>query len=121
MKYVLSDFDGTLTTQNMIGPEFFQVLSFLETHNTKLVIVTGRSISWAHFLLTHFPIEAVIAEGGGVLVKKDLSKVVFSTPEELNELENITLELLDAFNNLSLSEDSCSKEALCQSVPLSSN
>ncbi len=106
MKYVLSDFDGTLTNENMIGPEFLQVLSLLQEKKIKIVIVTGRSLSWAHFLLTHYPIHAVIAEGGGVIVFEDLNLRVFSSDEDLTKLDDLSEELLNNFPEISLSADS---------------
>lgn len=106
MKYVLSDFDGTLTNENMIGPEFLQVLSFLKEKKIELVIVTGRSVSWAHFLLTHFPVHTVIAEGGGVAVSKDLTLKTYSSSEELSRLDKLSKSLIEEFKEISLSADS---------------
>ena len=48
---VFSDFDGTLTDHTEFSPAFFEILSLLKEQNTPLVIVTGRSLSWAHFLI----------------------------------------------------------------------
>ncbi len=52
-KLVLSDFDGTLTEHTELTPKFFEILELLKASNIPLLIVTGRSLSWAHFLLTH--------------------------------------------------------------------
>jgi HAD superfamily hydrolase (TIGR01484 family) len=70
-KTVFSDFDGTLTYKEGLGPIFFDILSTLESKKIPLVIVTGRSLSWGHFLLTHFPyLQDVIVEGGGAMVSR---------------------------------------------------
>ena len=70
-KIVFSDFDGTLTEQGRFSPVFFDVLKLIKQNNSELVIVTGRPLSWAHFLLTHFDLDCVITEGGGMLSLRD--------------------------------------------------
>lgn len=71
MKIIFSDFDGTLTNNGHLGAVFFDILNLIEKNNSELVIVSGRSISWGHFLLTHFPLKRIIMEGGGVLITKN--------------------------------------------------
>lgn len=74
MKQVFSDFDGTLTLHDELTVHFHQILEYLKGHGVPLVICTGRSKSWAHFLLTHFfDLSFVISEGGGTIsrVEKD--------------------------------------------------
>ena len=84
-----------------------------------LVVCTGRSKSWAHFLLTHFhDLEYVISEGGGTLsyiekregrrLLKDKSYVEVS---ELERLGNLTTELLIEFPEVMLSADSFGRQA----------
>lgn len=71
MKLVFSDFDGTLTNNGKMGAVFFDILKIIQDANSELVIVSGRSLSWGHFLLTHFPLKHVIMEGGGVIVRRN--------------------------------------------------
>jgi len=73
VKKVFSDFDGTLTESNgSLSQHFIAVLDLLREREVPLTIVTGRSLSWGHFFLTHFPqVYSVICEGGGVLIYKD--------------------------------------------------
>ena len=109
-KIVFSDFDGTLTHGCELVPIFFEILSLLKKHQTELVIVTGRSRAWAHFLLTHFPsLRAVIAEGGGVLVQANghepLERLLIDEME-VRRLADLTNDLLKEFPDLSLSTDS---------------
>ena len=57
MKVIFSDFDGTLTVASgKLGASFFELLELIEQNQAELVVVSGRSLSWGHFLLTHFPI-----------------------------------------------------------------
>ena len=110
-KLIFSDFDGTLTEQGKFSPVFFDVLKLIKANKSELVIVTGRPLSWAHFLLTHFELSCVITEGGGMLsMKKEGSDFFEDTAliEENNikHLQKITRELLIKFPKVFLSEDS---------------
>lgn len=94
MKKIFSDFDGTLTQNGLMSAVFFDLLNELKKKNLELVIVSGRSISWGHFLLTHFPLNVVIMEGGGVIsikeggLIKDYPQVDDDLLEKLSEVSN---------------------------------
>ncbi len=110
-KIVFSDFDGTLTEQGKFSPVFFDVLKIIQQNKSELVIVTGRPLSWAHFLLTHFDINCVITEGGGMLsVKKTGTHFFEDIPlidkKNIANLEESTQLLLSQFEGIQLSEDS---------------
>ncbi len=117
-KLVFSDFDGTLTLGDELRPEFFQVLDLLKSENVPLIICTGRSKSWAHFLLSHFSdLEYVITEGGGVLsyveVKEGrrlLHDVLLVDKKEVDRLKSVVSELMERFPSLELSVDSFGRE-----------
>jgi HAD superfamily hydrolase (TIGR01484 family) len=110
-KLILSDFDGTLTEHTELTSKFFEILDQLKTHNIPLVIVTGRSLSWAHFLLTHLSaLDHVIAEGGGVLVSKDdmgfLHNHYFVEEMELDRLNHYSEKICKKYPGIRLSADS---------------
>lgn len=110
-KIIFSDFDGTLTKGTDFTPRFFDILNLCKSHSISLVIVTGRSLSWAHFLITHFSdLEYVIAEGGGVLVRRDKNGNPVDEPfverKNIKQLEISTKALLKKFSNINLSADS---------------
>lgn len=110
MKIVFSDFDGTLTVNGHLGAVLFDILSLMEKNNSDLVIVSGRSISWGHFLLTHFPLRHVIMEGGGVIIFKNKNGHIHEenlvSAENIAELENITRKLRSKYPNCLMSADS---------------
>lgn len=110
LKIVFSDFDGTLTFKESLLPIFFEILNFLKYKKIPLVIVTGRSLSWGHFLLTHFPdLETVIAEGGGVIIKKTSHNFLedcLVSEKNLLKLNLATQKLLNQFKGIELSKDS---------------
>ncbi len=117
-KLVFSDFDGTITLEDELTPHFFEIISLLKAHGIPLVIVTGRSKSWAHFILSHFHfINEVISEGGGVLSKVDLDngRRVMSDELLVDEahplrLASVTEKLLSKFPKLRLSVDSFGRQ-----------
>jgi len=110
MKYIFSDFDGTLTDHDQLSPIFFDILNLVKDYSIPLIIVTGRSKSWAHFLLTHFNyLDEVISEGGGVLTTRnniDYEDIVLIDDKEIKHLEKFTIKLLSKFQNLRLTTDS---------------
>lgn len=105
-----SDFDGTLTLKGELTRDFFEVMDFIKHHEHELVIVSGRSLSWGHFFLTHFPLKACIMEGGGVILQKDEKGDIVSEPlvskETIEELTKFTTTLRHHFPHVPLSADS---------------
>lgn len=111
-KIVFSDFDGTLTHDNReLTKTFFDILELLDKYKQELVIVSGRSLSWGHFFLTHFPqLNAAIMEGGGVIVtrkgKSDIAEQLLITEGEVQELADVTEEIKRLFPKCVFSADS---------------
>ena len=115
IRLVFSDFDGTLTEGTDFSPFFLKVLGLLHERDIPLVIVTGRSKSWAHFLLTHFPtLNVIISEGGGIISSKDSRGVIVDramvAPAEVSRLESFVLRLQERFSELQLTADSFGRE-----------
>lgn len=109
-KIVFSDFDGTLTFKEGLSPVFFEIINLLESKNIPLVIVTGRSLSWGHFLLTHFPfLRNVIVEGGGAIVSrtgKFITEEYLVSESDVLKLADFVKDFAVEFPNIKLSVDS---------------
>ncbi|MBA2406000.1 MAG: HAD family phosphatase [Bdellovibrionales bacterium] len=106
-----SDFDGTLTKEGReLTRDFFDILDLIKTHGHELVIVSGRSLSWGHFFLTHFPLRACIMEGGGVILYVDDNGEIVQKPlvsqSEIDRLATFTTNLKDHFPGIPMSADS---------------
>ncbi len=114
-RIIFSDFDGTLTYGLSLGSFFFDILELIKAKKSELVIVTGRSVSWGHFLLTHTDVSAVISEGGGMLTLRDHSNFICDYPllpqQELNRLKNFVLLLKEKFPDLPMTSDSIGRVA----------
>jgi HAD superfamily hydrolase (TIGR01484 family) len=109
-KIVFSDFDGTLTLGESLSPILFDIFEILQKNNIKLVPVSGRSISWGHFFLTHFPIDTVIMEGGGVIGYHNSKGLIdhefLIDDQEIGRLEGMAMEVRKEFRGLALTADS---------------
>jgi len=109
---VFSDFDGTITRENReLTPKFFEILDLIGKNNSEMVIVSGRSLSWGHFFMTHFPqMKAAIMEGGGVILTKDergeICEELVVSPFEVERLGEFTEKLKAHFPHIPLSVDS---------------
>jgi HAD superfamily hydrolase (TIGR01484 family) len=112
LKIIFSDFDGTLTHENrQIDRTLFDIIDHLEVFDQELVVVSGRSLSWGHFLLTHLnQLNAAVMEGGGVILirnaKNQIEEHYLVEEGEIQELENVTDELQRLFPKCVLSVDS---------------
>lgn len=108
LKYIFSDFDGTLTENGELSKSFHDVLALVKKKNITFTIVSGRSASWGHFFLTHFPINYAVMEAGGVLVYKDKNQIktkILATEQSLKKLAKITEDLLKQFPKLNMAAD----------------
>lgn len=108
-KLVFSDFDGTLTLGESLTPEIFSIVGLLAQKNIPLIIVTGRSVQWSYFTMTHFQsLMFSIAEGGGVWVERQghrLHTELVISQSEQEKLRQVEHELKKRFK-IPLSADS---------------
>jgi HAD superfamily hydrolase (TIGR01484 family) len=109
-KIVFSDFDGTLTDHTEFSTKFLDIVELVTSKDLPFVIVTGRSLSWAHFFLTHFSkLTHVISEGGGVISYRDEEGMIIDEYQvdqgQLDWLEKFSRDLTDRFS-IRLSADS---------------
>lgn len=107
---VFSDFDGTLTDGEDLTPVFFDIVDLLKKNEVEFIPVSGRSLAWGHFLLTHFGFTHAIMEGGGVLTYKDSKGFIRNhylvSADQLKNLDQFSIDLLMHFPGLELTADS---------------
>ena len=68
---LFTDIDDTLTRDGRLPAAVYVMLERLANAGIAIVPVTGRSAGWAHLILHHWPVEAVIAESGGIALYRD--------------------------------------------------
>ncbi len=66
VRAIFTDIDGTLTTGGKILPSTYSALWRWKQRGGALVLVTGRPAGWAEAFARSFPVDAAIAENGGV-------------------------------------------------------
>ena len=71
LRGVLTDIDDTITTDGQLLPEAYDALWTLKRAGFAIVPVTGRSAGWAHMILKTWPVDAVVAESGGLWIGRD--------------------------------------------------
>eukprot|EP01036_Dinobryon_divergens_P042805 gene42805-56898_t len=66
---VLTDIDDTLTTDGAITPEALAALGDLKAHGLSVIAITGRPVGWSVPFAASWPVDAIVAENGAVLLQ----------------------------------------------------
>jgi HAD superfamily hydrolase (TIGR01484 family) len=66
LRGVFSDIDDTLTHDGAVVPEAYAALARAHAAGLRVVLVTGRPAGWAEVLASVWPVDAAIAENGGI-------------------------------------------------------
>src|SRR5512143_3638120 len=70
LRGVFSDIDDTLTHDGVVVPEAYAALVRARAAGLRVVLVTGRPAGWAEVLASLWPVDAAIAENGGIAYLK---------------------------------------------------
>lgn len=68
---VLTDIDDTLTCDGAIEPEALAALHALHAAGLPVIAVTGRPAGWSEPFALAWPVAAIVAENGGVMLRRD--------------------------------------------------
>lgn len=79
IRFVVSDVDDTLTNDGLLYPEALSALYGIRESGRKTILVTGGSAGWADIYIRQWPVDAVIAESGALMLTKVDGKVVYDT------------------------------------------
>ncbi len=82
LRGLFTDIDDTLTLDGRLVPAAYRALCDAADAGLRVVAVTGRPGGWAEVLAALWPVAAVIAENGGVVVLRDGERR-FWDPEEV--------------------------------------
>src|SRR4051812_909882 len=103
LRGVFSDIDDTLTHEGAVVPEAYNALVRARAAGLRLVLVTGRPAGWAEVLANVWPVDAAIAENGGIAYLKRgrrLERVYFAPgdpAEDAQRLAALSDEILRTF------------------------
>jgi HAD superfamily hydrolase (TIGR01484 family) len=70
LRGIFSDIDDTLTHDGALVPEAYAALVRAKEAGLRIVLVTGRPAGWAEVLANIWPVDAAIAENGGIAYLK---------------------------------------------------
>lgn len=113
LRGLLTDIDDTLTTEGRLQASAYHALERLHQAGLRVVPVTGRSAGWAHMILKTWPVDAVVAESGGLYLTRDatgrLIEVTHQPPAEIAAgraaLLALATNLIDAHPGLAWASD----------------
>lgn len=109
---VFSDIDDTLTHEGVVTTEAFSALARARAAGLRVVLVTGRPAGWAEVLASVWPVDAAIAENGGIAYVKRagrLERIYFDPTdpvEQARKLAAVSDEILRALPFARRSDDS---------------
>ena len=63
---VFTDIDDTLTTHGAISADALQALVDLKNAGLHVIPITGRPVGWGESFARTWPVDALVAENGGV-------------------------------------------------------
>ncbi|HSD86136.1 MAG TPA: HAD-IIB family hydrolase [Kofleriaceae bacterium] len=112
LRGVFSDIDDTLSHEGVIDPEAYAALARARAAGLRVVLVTGRPAGWAEVLASVWPVDAAIAENGGIAYLKRgrrLERLYFAPGEPADDAQRLATlsdEVLRAFPFARRSEDS---------------
>jgi len=83
VRVVLTDVDGTLTTQGRLRSSTVEALEALEAAGVKVALVSGRPAGFGECWIRTLPVAAVVVENGGLYFAKRQGRIskVYAQPE----------------------------------------
>ena len=100
LEAVAVDIDGTLTSGGRFSADVVSRLSDLRAHGLKVCLVTGRPSGWVQGLVSYLPVDAAIAENGGVIFTGPEAVPLVRTPSTGNYIELQSDELRAPLRNM---------------------
>lgn len=70
---IFTDIDDTLTTDGTITPDALTALSDLKANGLAVIAVTGRPVGWSEPFASSWPVNAIVAENGAVLLRNKVT------------------------------------------------
>ena len=71
LRGVLTDIDDTLTRDGAIEPQALQALQQLAREPLPVIAITGRPAGWSEPFAMAWPLAAIVAENGSVMLRRD--------------------------------------------------
>lgn len=118
LQVIAMDIDGTLTIDGRFSSTVVSALYGLRERGLKVCLVTGRPSGWVQGLASYLPVDAAIAENGGVIFMgaesapllrnaADGAYVSFDGRDARQPLADMFRELAGQRSDLRITEDNC--------------
>ena len=89
LRGVLTDIDDTLTRDGAIEPDALQALHDLARAQLPVVAITGRPAGWSEPFAMAWPVAAIVAENGAVMLRREGATLRFDfVQNEATRAEN---------------------------------
>ena len=72
IKGIFTDIDDTLTTDGAITLDALDALGKLKAQGLSVIAITGRPVGWSEPFAASWPLDAIVAENGAVLLQNTL-------------------------------------------------
>ena len=77
---VFTDIDDTLTTDGAITPDALAALGALKAAGLAVIAITGRPVGWSEPFAKSWPVDAIVAENGAVMLQTMHQKGTYGNP-----------------------------------------
>ena len=91
---VFTDIDDTLTTDGAITPDALAALHELKAAGFEVIAITGRPVGWSEPFVAGWPVDAIVAENGAVLLQINHE---YNHKNDLNPNEYLCNKLLKSY------------------------
>jgi len=89
LRGVLTDIDDTLTTEGAIAPAALRALIDLHAAGVPVIAITGRPSGWSEPFARDWPVHAIVAENGAVMLRMQAGELQRSfTQDEATRAAN---------------------------------
>ena len=112
VRYVLTDFDDTLTLSGQLPASTLEALYRLKNAGIGVIPVTGGCAGWSDMMARVLPVSGVISEGGGIFLQSNNGRVEYHFFDQEETMRSAQAELLtmlehrlQAFQRLAFSRD----------------
>jgi HAD superfamily hydrolase (TIGR01484 family) len=116
IKGVFTDIDDTLTTEGAITPDALAALGDLKARGLAVIAITGRPVGWSEPFALRWPVDAIVAENGAVLLQTVHQKALKSN-ENMGYLLLKSYRQGDAFRASNLARMQQIGQRILQEVP----
>ncbi len=92
LRGVFSDIDDTLTHSGVVELDAYAALGRARAAGLRVVLVTGRPSGWAEVLASVWPVDAAIAENGGIAFLKRkgrIERIYFADGDPLEDARRL--------------------------------